>query len=88
MKNVLRTPWQVEENSRHPGLFNVYDCDGNLIVIAKIEEVARLIVAAPGLNVACLAAAEQVQALRNACSALENALYGVLEPMTLPPVLT
>ena len=82
MENVLRTPWTVEKNFCY-GLWDVIDCDGNRIVESKTGEVARLIAAAPELNVACLAAAEQVQALRNAVSALESTLYAILEPMTL-----
>ena len=84
MENVLRTPWRVEPVDGWRGLFTVRDCANNIVAAANIEEVAKLIATAPGLNMVCLAAAEQVQALRNAISALEDALYGILEPMTLP----
>lgn len=47
LTNALRTPWNVEENSRRRGLFNVYDRDGKLIVNDKIKEVAEFIAAAP-----------------------------------------
>lgn len=49
-QNTLRTPWKVEPADRWPGLFTVYDCDGNVIAAAKIEEVARLIAAAPAMR--------------------------------------
>ncbi len=82
---MLRTPWRIEPTDRWPGLFTVRDCDNNIVAAAKIEEVAKLIATAPRLNMACLAAAEQVQALRNAVSALESVLYAILEPISLPP---
>ncbi len=74
MENKLRTPWKVEPTDRWRGLFTVRDCDGYVVAITKIKEVADLIAVAPKLNVACLAAGEQVQVLRNAISALESTL--------------
>lgn len=47
MQNTLRTPWAIEPTDRWRGLFNVRDCDGNVIAAAKAEEVARLIATAP-----------------------------------------
>jgi len=82
MENVLRTPWRAEENSYY-GLWDVIDCDGKKIAWNKTEKVARLIAVAPELNLACLAATEQVQALRDAVSTLESILYTILEPISL-----
>jgi len=82
MENVLRTPWRVEKHFCY-GLWDVIDCDGKRVVESKTERVARLIAVAPKLNEACLAAAEQVQALRNAVSTLESTLYAILEPISL-----
>lgn len=63
VSNTLRTPWKVEPTDRWPGLFDVYDYDGNVIAAAKIEEVARLIAAAPEL----LAALEALAAEPSDC---------------------
>lgn len=60
MINVKRTPWKVEPTDRWPGLFDVYDCDGNVVAAGKIEEVARLIEVAPELL-------EKLADLLNAC---------------------
>jgi hypothetical protein len=50
MTNSLRAPWEIMQNSSYPSLYDVYDCDGNPIVKAKILEVAQLIAAAPKLQ--------------------------------------
>jgi len=46
-ENAIRMPWIIEQSLRWPGLFTVYDCDGNVIAGDKIKEVAELIAAAP-----------------------------------------
>lgn len=52
MQEMLRAPWRVESTDRWPGLFDVYDRDGNVVAAAKVEEVAHLIAAAPALKTA------------------------------------
>lgn len=46
---MLRIPWTVEQSSQYPGLYSVYDCDGNVVAKLKVFEVTNLIAAAPDL---------------------------------------